>query len=111
MDGQVGVGAVRRTVAASVGGLLVTCAVLALPSMRFAYRDRAGHLVLETVVTMVAALVALLVYGRYRRSGALSELLLVYAMALLSLTALFLVTLPELLGTTPNAPRAAGRLW
>jgi len=62
-------------------------------------------------VTMVAALVALLVYGRYRRSGALSELLLVYAMALLSLTALFLVTLPELLGTTPNAPRAAGRLW
>jgi signal transduction histidine kinase len=66
--------------------------------MRFAYRDRGGHLVLETVVTMVGALVALLVYGRYRRSGALSELLLVYAMALLSLTALFLVTLPALLG-------------
>jgi signal transduction histidine kinase len=92
------VGAVRRTAAGTVGGLLVTCAVLAMPSIRFAYRDRGGHLVLETVVTMVAALVALLVYGRYRRSGALSELLLVYAMAMLSLTALFLVTLPALLG-------------
>jgi signal transduction histidine kinase len=70
--------------------------VLVVPSLRFAYRSHGAHLVLETTVTLVAALVALLVYGRYRRSAGLSDLLLVYAMALLSLTALFLVTLPAL---------------
>jgi signal transduction histidine kinase len=93
---QLGVSAVRRTVAASCAGFLVTVAVLAVPSLRFAYRSHGAHLVLETTVTLVAALVALLVYGRYRRDGGLSELLLVYAMTLLSLTALFLVTLPAL---------------
>ena len=93
---QLGVSAVRRTVVASCAGLLVTVLVLVVPSLRFAYRSRGTHLVLETIVTLAAALVALLVYGRYRRSGGLSELLLVYAMALLSLTALFLVTLPAL---------------
>ncbi len=49
-------------------------------------------------------------YGRYRRSSALSELLLVYAMSLLSLTALFFVTLPDLIGGDVGAARrAAGR--
>ena len=86
--------AVRRTVAAAGFGLLVTVAVLVLPSLRFAYRSMGGHLVLETAVTLVAALVALLLYGRYRRQPSLSTLLLVHAMSLLALSALLFVTLP-----------------
>lgn len=91
---------IRRTAVAGVVGLLVTVAVLSVPSLRFAYRSLAGHLVLETTVTLVAALAGLLLYGRYRRSGALADLLLVYAMALISGAALVLVTLPALLGET-----------
>ncbi|HET9945013.1 MAG TPA: ATP-binding protein [Actinomycetes bacterium] len=86
--------AARRTVAAAGFGLLVTVAVLVLPSLRFAYRSTGGHLVLETAVTLVAALVALLLYGRYRRQPSLSTLLLVHAMSLLALAALLFVTLP-----------------
>jgi signal transduction histidine kinase len=85
---------VRRTVAAAGFGLLVTATVLAVPSLRFAYRSVGGHLVLETAVTLVAALVALLLYGRYRRRPSLSTLLLVHAMSLLALSALLFVTLP-----------------
>ena len=88
----------RRTAVAAAFGLLVTVVVLGVPSLRFAYRSTAGHLVLETAVTLVAGLVALLLYGRYRRSSALGELLLVYAMSLLALTALVFVTLPGLIG-------------
>lgn len=88
----------RRTLGAGLFGLLVTASVLAVPSLRFAYRSTAGHLVLETAVTLVGALTALLLYGRYRRSGSTGELLLVYAMSLLSLTALLLVTVPGLMG-------------
>lgn len=90
--------AVTRTATAGGVGLLVTVVVVVLPSVRFAYRSTAGHLVLETAVTLVAALVALLLYGRYRRSGALGELLLVYALSLFSVSALLFVTLPGLLG-------------
>lgn len=96
-------GAARRTVVAGVAGLLVTAAVLLVPSLRFAYRSVEGHLVLETAVTLAGALVALLLYGRFRRSGRLQELLLVYAMAVLAVAAFGLVTLPALFGAAPGA--------
>jgi signal transduction histidine kinase len=92
-----GRGAVWRTAAAGSFGLLVTVAVLVVPDLRFAYRSTGGHLVLETTVTLVAALVAFLLYGRYRRTAELSTLLLVYAMSLLALTASVFATVPELL--------------
>ena len=112
MFGVLGMGpaaAQRRSVTAAVVGGLLTLAVVTLPSLRFAYRSLGGHLVLETTVALVGALVALLVYGRYRRSGALSELLLVYAMSLLSVTAAVLVMLPALFGEGGDS-RAAG-IW
>ena len=90
--------AVSRSLTAAVGGLGAVALVVASPSLRFAYRSLAGHLVLETTVALVGALVALLVYGRYQRTAALTDLLLVHALSLLSLTALAFVTLPGLLG-------------
>lgn len=95
-------GVARRTVGAAVVGLLVTAAVLLVPSLRFAYRSVEGHLVLETAATLAGALVALLLYGRFRRSGRLQELLLVYAMAVLAVAAFGLVTVPALLGAAPG---------
>lgn len=87
-----------RTLVAAVVGFLVTATVVLAPQLRFAYENVAGRLVLETAATLVAALVAVLLYGRYRRTGALSELLLVHGMALLAAGALFFVTIPGLVG-------------
>ena len=99
--------AARRSAAAAVVGLLVTALVLLVPSVRFAYRSVEGHLVLETAVTLIGALAALLLYGRFLRGGSLRELLLAEAMAVLAVAALGLVTVPALLGAAPGDPFAA----
>ena len=97
--------AVRRTSVAAATGLVVTLLVLLVPAVQFAYLSPSGHLVLETTVTLVAALTALLLYGRFRRDGAVRDLLLVYALVVLSLTALALVTAPRVLA--PEEAQAA----
>ncbi|MEJ5868732.1 hypothetical protein WDV85_13385 [Pseudokineococcus sp. 5B2Z-1] len=76
--------AVRRSLLVAVAGLVVTVVVGALPSVPLAYRSPEGHLVLETVVATVSPLVALLLYGRFRRSRLLRELLLAHAVAVLA---------------------------
>jgi hypothetical protein len=70
-------------------------------------RSPSLHLVLETVVTMVAGLAALLSYGRYRRSSAVRDLLLVQAMTLLALAALTFVLVPALIGPEREALASA----
>lgn len=90
-------GARRRAALAAAVGLLVVAVQLVLPTTRVVLRTASGRLVLETTVTLVGALAALLVYGRYRRTAALRELLLVHALALLALTALLLVAVPAVL--------------
>ena len=79
-------------------GLSVTLAVALIPTLRFAYRSPEGHLVLETAISLVGGLVALLLYGRYRRTAAVTDLLLMYSMLLLALSALVLVALPAVVG-------------
>jgi signal transduction histidine kinase len=86
--------AVTRTLISTCAGLAVTLAVLLVPSAQFAYRSVKGHVALETAVTLVAALVALLLYGRYRRTRTVRKLLLVYALALLSFGGLLALALP-----------------
>jgi signal transduction histidine kinase len=100
----------RTGVAFGVGALLtmlVTVLSAAYPAWQPAVRSPAAHLVLETVVTMVTALVAVLSYGRYRRSASVRDLLLVHAMALLSLAALTFVLLPAIVGTDRGTPASA----
>jgi signal transduction histidine kinase len=83
--------------AAGVGAVVTLCVTL-IPDLRFAYRSDAAHLVLETVDAAVAALVALLFYGRFHRSRELSDLLLTYAMTLLVVADLGFATVPLLAG-------------
>ena len=54
---------------------------------------------LETAAALVAGLVGLLLYGRYRRTSSLRDLLLVYAMAVFALGTLALLLVPALVGT------------
>ena len=99
--------AARRTLIAALAGFITTVVVVAVPALRLAYRSSGAHLVLETTVTLVGFLVALLLFGRYRRSAALSDLLLVYALVLLSATALVFVTIPVVAGEEAGATAAS----
>lgn len=113
-------------IAARAGGLwpllLTTTAVAALatafitlvPAVSFAYRSPSLHSAIESTATTVGLLAALIVLGRYRRSGSLSSLLLVVALALLALTNLFFSNLPAFGGDGESAfetwSPVAGRL-
>jgi signal transduction histidine kinase len=84
--------------AAVTVGVSATLCVTFIPDLRFAYRSDEAHLVLETVDAAVAGLVALLFFGRFRRSRAVSDLLLSYAMTLLVVADLGFATVPLLAG-------------
>ena len=86
------------TVATIAPGRRVTAAVVFIPDLRFAYRSERTHLVLETFDASIAGLVALLLYGRFRRSHAVPDLMLSYAMALLAVAAMGFATIPLLSG-------------
>lgn len=96
--------AVRRTSLAALVGLVATVLVVVLPDVRLAYRSPAGHLVLETVVAMTGGLVAVLFYGRFRRSHTLHDLLLVHALTVLAVAAMFFVALPLVVGVDRSNP-------
>jgi signal transduction histidine kinase len=76
-------------VVASLAGL-ATLIVICAPALRVGYREPGGRIVLETTATLIGGLVAVLLYGRYQRSRLVRELLLVHAMAVLSMTSLVL---------------------
>jgi signal transduction histidine kinase len=72
-----------------------TLAVVVLPFLRFAYRAPALHIVLETANAFIALLVAYLVYGRFRQSRRLQELLLVLGLSTVAIANLVLTALPS----------------
>lgn len=91
------------TATAAVGCLVATLLVGLLPFVRFAYRAPALHVVLETANSLIALLVGLLVYGRYRRSGRASELLLVCSLAVVAVANLALTAIPTAVALSGGA--------
>jgi signal transduction histidine kinase len=65
-------------------GALVTATIVWTPYLLFGYRSPSTHLVLDTVDSCVALLVAYLVYGRFARGGTSQDLLLAQGLALLA---------------------------
>ena len=55
---------------------LVTVVLIVVPSAKFAYRSAGSHTMIETATAMIALIAALLVYGRFKNSGSLCDLLL-----------------------------------
>jgi signal transduction histidine kinase len=100
------------------GGALVLClfatvVVVASPRLLFGFHNPSLHLVLDTVDACVAALVAFLLVGRYRRDGSARSLLLAGGLLLLAAanTVPSLVYEPEpftLAVWVPQALRVAG---
>ena len=79
-------------------GIAVTAAILGTPYLLFAYHDPQLHLVLDSADTGVALLVAFLIWGRYRRSGRLQDLLLAGGLLLLAVAGLGMTLGLHLLG-------------
>lgn len=76
-------------------GLGITATIVLVPELRFAYRSPQTHIVFETAAAMIAALTALLVYGRLRRTRGLSELLLLGALVLFACANLVFALVPR----------------
>jgi signal transduction histidine kinase len=76
---------------------VVTVMVSVLPFVNFAYRRPSVHIALDTLAAFVALLTAFLVFGRFRKSGALSDIVLVVALVLFGFTNFFLSALPAML--------------
>ncbi len=85
----------RTGIAASLGGVL-TLVVLLTPAPHVGIHNLAARVAVETSATLIAGLVAVLLYGRYRRTQRLRDLLLVYAIAMVGITALVSVAKPGL---------------
>jgi len=84
--------AVGLTAASWTVGLAVTALILGTPYLVFGYRSPSVHLVLDTVDSCVALLVAYLVYGRFLRDRRLQDLLLAEGVFLLAIAGLGLTS-------------------
>jgi signal transduction histidine kinase len=100
-------------------GLIVTALILGTPYLVFGYRSPSVHLVLDSVDSCVALLVAYLVYGRFLRGRRLQDLLLAQGVFLLAIAGLGLTSFlglfhdfpPETLDVwLPMAVRVVGAL-
>jgi len=86
----------------AVGAALATLLISVLPGVGFAYSSRPLHVAIETAASIIGLIAAYLVLGRFRRSGSLSDLLLVAAFVLLAASNLCFSTLPALSGGPPG---------
>jgi signal transduction histidine kinase len=77
----------------------ITLAVVLVPSLHLAYREPSLRVALETAATLIALLVAYLVYGRARRSRRPEELILALGLVWLALSNLLLATIVAFIPT------------
>jgi signal transduction histidine kinase len=84
--------ALALTAASWSVGLAVTALIVGTPYLVFGYRSPSVHLVLDSVDSCVALLVAYLVYGRFLRGRRLQDLLLAEGVFLLAIAGLGLTS-------------------
>jgi signal transduction histidine kinase len=73
------------TIAAADLAGAVSVAIILIPNLKFAYQSPSSHIMLETATAMIAVIAAVLVWGRFRNSGSMSDLLLLVALCFFSL--------------------------
>jgi signal transduction histidine kinase len=84
----------RLAVGCALGSAGATIAFLLLANLNFAYRAPALHVALETTATITASAAALLLLGRFWRTGFVDELILSAGLSLLALSNLAFNALP-----------------
>jgi signal transduction histidine kinase len=80
----------------------VTAAIIGTPYLVFGHHNPALHLVIDSVDTSIALLLAYLLYGRFRRTDLVQDLLLSQALLLLAVTGPGLTAALSLLETDPR---------
>jgi signal transduction histidine kinase len=80
--------------AATAIGSVVTLVTLLSPAVHFAYQNPPLHVAFETGEALIASIVGLVLFGRYRETHLLRDLLLVYALVLLALTNVVFSVIP-----------------
>jgi signal transduction histidine kinase len=90
---------VRASIAITAGAAaLVTLLVSVTSLIHFAYRNPALHVAVETAAALVSIVAAQLIYGRFRQSYTLGDLLLTASLCVFAVANLAFATIPELVG-------------
>jgi signal transduction histidine kinase len=84
----------RLALGCALGSAGATAAFVLVASLNFAYRAPSLHVALETTATIAAAAAAFLLFGRFRRTGFLDELILSAGLSLLALANFAFAALP-----------------
>jgi signal transduction histidine kinase len=79
-----------------------TDVVIFVPSLHYAYRSVAIHVMLETAAALIGLLTTFLLWGRLRQRQRLSDLLLFTALAVLSLTSILFAAVPSIRWDHPH---------
>jgi signal transduction histidine kinase len=82
--------------------IAVTAALALAPQTHLGYPQQAADLALDTAASVIGLLAYFLVFGRLRHRTRLNEILLACALAVLALSNLFLCTVPDVAGWTPD---------
>jgi signal transduction histidine kinase len=88
--------------AIALAAVTVTAAVALTPQLHLGYPREAVDLCLDTAASVIGLLACFLVFGRLRRRTQVNELLLAGALAILTLSNLFLCTVPDAAGWAPD---------
>lgn len=88
---------------ATLVGAAITIVAVASPSIHFAYRNPPMHVAFETAEALIASIVGLVLFGRYRETRLARDLVLVLALVLYALTNLVFSVVPTVvLQTRPD---------
>ncbi len=91
----------------AVAATALTDAVSLVPAVHFAYYAPDLHISLETTAALAAALASFLAFGRFRRSGLLSDLFLASALLLMALASVIAGLVPS----SPASHTAIVYMW
>ena len=94
------------TLLAALLGGFATLLVLTLAQLDFAYRALGLHVALETAAGFVAFLVAHLVYGRFRQTGRIDDLVLTLSLGTIAFANFFFAAIPAAVSNGSTAPFA-----
>lgn len=92
----------RLVLIVTVLGLVVTAAVTFVPALSFVYESPSLHVAIETAAVLIGLMAAVLIFGRFKLTGAIPDLLIVYVLAVLAFTNLFFSAVPNLLGVSTD---------
>jgi signal transduction histidine kinase len=101
----------RLAIGCALGSAGATIAIALVARLDFAYHAPALHVALETTAAIAALAAAFLLFGRFRRTGFLDELILSAGLSLLALSNFAFAAVPAVFGLHSNLASVWGMLY